>query len=82
MGPLVRPVWWRFVRRSSLRGSRVSKSFRNTERRSMQNWLLGRRRSTSLLNPFRPLLRLGFVSYYSQEYGYLGDKQIQFLAEK
>jgi hypothetical protein len=37
-------------------------SFRNTERRSMQNWLLGRRRSASLLNPFRPLLRLGFVS--------------------
>jgi len=22
------------------------------------------------------------LSYYSQEYGYLGDKQIQFLAEK
>jgi hypothetical protein len=36
--------------------------FRNTERRSMQNWLLGRRRSASLLNPFRPLLRLVFVS--------------------
>ena len=62
MGRRVRPVWWRFLRRSSLRGLGVIQSFRNTKHKLMRNWLLGGRRSGSSLNPIRPLLRLGFVS--------------------